>query len=314
MTAALAGTTAIDYSLFSVIEPYLVWLRNIALDRNAGIECWIDGTVADRSYEDRINWGASLPVLDDNLPLNVPFDYDARVRIYNNTGVAINNYQSRVVWEAQKYSVADKLSLGISYADLFEDEKPLADKYHIMRKIQGGELPMKYPKGDLQRTLFENYSGAPAINIENNLINRACPRGYKIVLTKVWSNQPAANFGDLEIRIYQDKVLVLTLFPYCLPDLSTVVRHIPPLELWIPAISEMRVALTSTTGHAGIIAGAEIEYRRLTIWDKISWGLTKMPKITTGAERVMISELDLEDKLKAGIYDLVTPLPTTDIV
>ncbi len=310
MIAAFAATTLLSYSEYDTVEPWLVRLREIAIDRNANITATIEGTVADKRYEDIIQFGAAWPVLDDSFKVDVPFDFDARVNLYNAAVGVIANYQARVVWEAQEYRVADKLSMGIKYESLDEEEQRLADKFLIDRRIRGSTLPMAYPKGALVYTFVGNYSGAPAVDIENNIVRRTVPDGFKLVLTKVWSNHPVADLGDLEIRVYQDRKLVLTMFPYCHPNWTTVVRHIPPVELWIPALSDMRVTLVSTTGHAApILAGCEVELRRLTIWDKMAWGFERSRRVTSKEERAMIEELGLRDKLDAGIYELVTPQP-----
>lgn len=316
--AALAATTLETYSEIFEVEPWLLWLRSISMARNANVNILVNGTVAEKRYEGVIPFGAAVPELDDDIHLNVPFDFTGTVGLYNAALAAINNYQARVTWEVQEYRVADKLSMGISYNNLDDDEKSLADKYKIMRNIRGGKLPMPYPKGDFQREYIGNFSGALAANVETNMIRRSVPDGYKLVLTKLWGNHPVVNFGALEIRVYVDRKLFLTLFPYCFPNYRDPVRvaagmtqrYIPPIELWIPAISQLRVTIISTTGHAApIIAMAEVELRRLTIWDKMAWNLERKRKITSEEERDLISELNLKDKLDAGIYELVTPLP-----
>lgn len=324
LVATLAATTRELYSELSEIEPWLAWLRGVAIDRNVNVSVIVEGTVADKRYEDVLSFGAAALELEDELPLNVPFDYDARVYEYNAAVAPIANYQSRVTWEVQPYRVADKLSMGLKYENLDEDEQRLADKYKIMRSIRGGKLPMPYPKGDLQYQFAGQYAGNPVAGDagETNIIRRTCPDGYKLVLTKLWANHPVANFGDLEIRVYRDKKLFLTLYPYCFPNYADPVRiaatisqrYIPPVELWIPALSSMRVTIYSGTGHVGILAQALVELRRLTIWDKMAWGLEAKRKITSQEERDLISELNLRDKLDAGIYELVTPIPESAIL
>lgn len=309
MIANFGATTLLAYSEYDYCEPWLIRLREISQDRNANIRAIIEGTVAEKRFEDILAFGAAWPDLDDSYKVDIPFDFDARVQLFNAAVVAIANYQARVTWEAQHYRVADKLSMGIKYESLDEGDQALADKFLLERRIMGGSLPMEYPKGDLQYTFIGNYSGNPAINTDNNLVNRSVPDGYKLVLTKVWCSHPVANFGNLELRVFQDRTRVLTMFPFCHPNWTTATRDIPAVDLWIPALSNMRVALHSTTGHAATIAGCEIELRRLTIWDKMAWGLDKSKRITSVAERAMIEELDLFDKLNAGIYELVTPQP-----
>jgi len=320
LIAALLPTAMTTYSEISTVEPYLVWLRDmsfaVAGARNANISTIVDGTMGKNRYENIVPFGASFPELFDKLPLNIPFDYDARVTLYNAAVGALANTQGRVTWEVKPFRVADKLSLGIEYENLEEEEKRLADKYHLKRSILGGKLPMEYPKGDLQYVFPGNFAGAMVANQETDIIRRTVPDGYKLVLTKLWAAHPAANFGNLEIRVYRDRNLFLTLFPYCFPDFATAAptRRVMPVELWIPALSEMRVTIRSTTGHAAEQAMAEVELRRLTIWDKMAWNLERVRKITSDEERDMISELNLRDKLDSGIYELVTPLPTSALL
>ena len=318
--AALAATARTTCSEMSVIEPMLVWLRDmsfaVAGARNANISSIVEGTVADQRYENILAFGNAFPELVDKIPMNVPFDFDARVILYNAAVGALANTQGRVTWEVQTYRVADKLAMGIKYDNLEEEEQRLADKYHLIRSLEGCKLPMPYPKGALRYSFPGVFSGALIANQEVNLIRRTVPDGYKLVLTKLWAAHPAANFGNLEIRVYRDKNLFLTLYPYCFPDYTTVAptRQIMPLELWIPALQEMRVTIFSGTGHAAEQAMAEVELRQLTIWDKMAWNLERVRKITTGEERDMISELNLRDKLDAGIYENVTPLPTSALL
>lgn len=318
--AALAATARTIQSEIGVIEPNLVWLKDVSFAvaeaRNANLTAIVEGTVANKRYEDVIPFGAAFPELFDKLPLEVPFDYDARVILYNAAVAPLANTQSRATWEVKPYRVADKLSMGISYENLKDEEKRLADKFHLMRSIRGGKLPMEYPKGDLQWALSGNYSGAMAAGQETNLIERTVPDGYKVVLTKLWASHPLANFGNLEIRVYRERQLFLTLHPFCFPDFVTVapIRRVMPIELWVPALSQMRVSIFSGTGHAAQLAMAEVELRRLTIWDKIAWNLEKVRRVTSDEEGDMISELNLRDKLDAGIYELVTPLPTSALL
>jgi len=313
--AAAPGTTRTTQSEISTCEPNLLWLRDVsfgvAAARNANLSAIIEGTVADKRYENILAFGAAFPEFFDKLPLNVPFDYDARVILYN-AAVGALATQSRITWEVQTYRVADKLAVGISYDNLDDEEKRLADKYHLMRSIRGGKLPMAYPKGALQWQFPGNFAGAMVAGQETNLIRRTVPDGYKLVLTKLWAAQAAVPVGALEIRVYRDKNLFLTLFPWCFPDFATgaITRRVMPVELWIPALSEMRVTIYSAGVRAAEMAMAEVELRKLTIWDKMAWNLEKVRRITTGEEKDMISELNLRDKLDAGIYELITPLPT----
>lgn len=281
-------------------KDYLLWMRGLSINRNASIRAFIRGQVGDRNIEDTITFGAAVPNFEDETSINIPFDLTARLELLNVTGVAVNNYQARVRWEVTRYTIIDKILQGVALND---EELAIVTKYELDRKIAAGILPMPYPKGPLVEEYTGNWAGAPVANVENTLVERAVPEGYKIILTKVWGTQPVANFGNLEIRVYRERTLYQTLFPYCFPNYTTATRCIPPVELWIPSRQHIRVALTSTIGHAANFAQATLEIRKLTIWDKLNWGLR-----LTNQEQNMVDELDLRTKLQAGLYEYITPI------
>lgn len=310
----IPASTETVYSELTLVEPWLVWLRRAAFTPNANLAHRIEGTIVGASHNEVISFGLATPPLEDEIDLNIPFDYDVHVNEYSGPGGPVNNYQSRVIWEAEPYTVVKKLSMGVPYGQLNEEEKGLADKWMLARRLKGGWMPQPYPKGELINSYFNNFSGAvpvaPSVTTgEITMLQKAVPLGYKMVLTGVWGSNPVANFGSLEIRVYREKKLFLTIFPYCLGNFATVTRNIPALDLWTPALSDLRVCLWSGTGHVGITAACKFELRRLTIWDKIQWGLLNKKTYVTDEERAFAQELSLEEKTKAGIYDLVSPFP-----
>ena len=303
----LAATTKTPFFEAPTIEPYLIWLRRIAQVRNTNVEVFVEGKVVDREYEDRLAFGDALTILDDYTPLEAPFDVNAAVSFYN-SGAIINNYQARVTYEVQEYRVADKLALGVGWASLDGEERRVAEKYLVRNKVLVGELPMPYPQGPLLYQYIGNYAGNMAADEEVPLVDRTVPPGQKAVLRLLWARRPAADFGDLVLRVYRERKLFLTIYPYCLPEYNTTTRYIRPVDLWIPSIDRLRVTVHSGTGHTGVLAQALIEMRQMTVWDKIAWGLTRNNRITSREEVALIEELDLRDKLAAGIYTLYTPV------
>jgi len=301
--ATIGGNATVVHFELTSIDPFLVWVREIGMNRNASLEARVDGTVAGTRYENILPFGAAVQPLDDSVPIDSPFDYETFFRITNLTGIAVANYQARVLYEVQKYTVADKLALGVSSAAMTSQELTLADKYLVKDKVRTGELPMAYPKGALQTTHIGQWAGNPAANTENTLIERSVPEDCKVVLSGLWCSQPAANFGNLEIRIYRERQLFLTVFPYEMANYTTATRWIKPLSLWIPALSNLRVILISTTGHVGILAEAQVETRKLTIWDKLAWGVA-----LSSEEKELVSRLNLDEKLAVGQYELYTPI------
>jgi len=286
------------------IEPYLVWLKRLSFDRNPNVSAMISAQVADRGHENMIPYGAATTILDDYTPLNVAADHSAFVR-FTNAAAAIPNYQARVVYEVHNYSVAQKLAQGIKF-DLLEDaEQEVATKYDLAKKIAAGELPMKYPSGPLLYQNVGNFSGNLAANEEVNMLEKTVPEGCKVVLRFVWANHPAANFGALMVRVHREKSRFMDIYPYMMPNFTTITRYIRPLDLWIPALNNLRVTIRSTTGHVGVLAQVIVAVRKLPIFDKLSWN-----RRLSSEEKELVNRLDLSGKLKAGIYNLVTPLPS----
>lgn len=302
--ATIAGNAVVRHFEIPDVTPYLVWVKEIGMDRNASLQALLHGQAASRRYENPLPFGAAWAPLDDSIPVNSPFDYEVFFDFTNLTGVAVNNYRARVIYEVQKYRVADKIALGVSEAAMSSEELALADKYLIKEKVKTGELPMPYPPGSLQSRRIGQYSGTPAAASETTILDVTVPEGHKAVLRFVWCSPPAANLGDLQIRIYREKSLYLQIFPYMMPNWATATRHIPPLDLWIPALDQMRVTLFTTPGgHGAILAQAIVEIRKLTIFDKLAWNEKLTPE-----ERDTVDRLSLRDKLDAGIYDLFTPV------
>lgn len=296
----------------SKMDPRMVWIRQLGFNRATGaaLNTIIEGTVAGRSIENILPFGAAMPTLDAFLRVDQPFDYNAFVSYYNSAVGPLANFQSSVVWEARKYTVAEKLAQGVSWEALSDREQRLAEKWEIKKKLQTGELPMEYPKGALFYKHHGNFNDtAAALGIaEVTVAERTVPAGYKAVLTRIQSTRPTANVGNLTINVYRDTrspTPILQIFPFCIPDyIATPLAE--PLELWMPALELLRVSVQSTTGaHAAIInILATIEIRELTIWDKIAWNLTKQ---LTAEETQLIRDFELEEKCDAGIYTLLTP-------
>jgi hypothetical protein len=292
---------------------YLVWLRSIsgglAGARDVDVRPEIDGVTNDRRYESVIPFGGALPPLDDDLPLNVAFDHEARVLLHNTNALAAKaNYQARVVWEIWNYRTADKIAQGVSEDALTDDDRRLITKYDLRQKVAAGELPMAYPEGPLLYQVVGDHIDAAMAISEVPIIERSIPAGYKGILRYLWARRPVANLADLTLNVYVDRRLFLQVYPYCMPEWNTVTRHIPALDLWIPAVEHLRVTVQSTTGHVNVMAMALMEVRKMTLADKISWGLVNNKKITSDEERTIISDYNLEDHVKAGLYQLLVPL------
>lgn len=307
--ANIAGNTVAPHFAIPDITPALVWVKELGMARNASLQAVLTGQVSDRNYENRFDFMAASHVLDDAIPIDSPFDREVFLNIANVTALAVANYQARVIYDVLEPRVADKIGIGLSDASLTPEELELADEFLIREKVQTGELPMPYPKGALQYTRVGQHSAAVVALAagETTILEVAVPDDHKVVLTDVWCGQPVANFGALEIRVYRERRLFLTLFPFMFPDWATIVRHISSIPLWIPSLNHLQVTIWSGTGHAAILAQAKAEVRKLTIYDKMAWPLPKKVKLSA-EERGLVDRLNLRDKMDAGIYDLYTPM------
>lgn len=293
-------------------DPYLIrfksWSGGLASALDTDVYPVLTGEIADRRTENRIPFPGALQVPDDDIPWEVPIDNNALLQLVNPVVGAKANYQSRAIWEIHDYTVADKVALGVSEASMDDEEIRLRDKFQIPDRVKANELPMKRPEGQLLETFVGNYEIAPMVVSEINLIDRTVPAGHKAIARLLWARQPAANFGALTINVYIEKRLFLQIYPYSMADYATVGRYTPPLDLWIPAIENLRVTVETTTGHANVKVMANMEMRKMTLYDKVAWGLIKNKRHTTDEDREKIAEYDLEDKVAAGIYQLLYPL------
>jgi len=283
------------------IPPHLIKLHELGIARRTEVTAIVKGTRVGKAYEVRLH-GLATPDIDEPLPLNAQFDEDMFVEFHSTA--AITNYQARAVFEVKPYSVADKLALGMSPAALDEEERRLIEKFQLAEKVASQHLPMPYPKGALVTHLADNFAGDLSAGEEKNVLEIATiESGLKAVLRGIWAKRPTTNVGDLEIRIYRGRPPkpYFTIRPYCLPEFK-------PIDLWIPAVDALYVKAYSGPGHTDVRVLATADIRKLTVWDKIGWGLLARRDITPEWEARLVRELGLEEKLRAGVYELITPV------
>ena len=309
----LVANTHIYLTELADIPPWFVRLVQLAQERRADTDLAIDGVCAGRSYLWTVDTD-SLPDIDWETYWNAFFDDRMGIRYYSTVNVA--NYRSRAIWEVRNYSVADKLAMGVSWEALFEDERGVAEKYQVRNKIAYGTLPMRYPEGPLLYEANGTFVGDVAAGVvgEQTVYEQFIEPGSKIVLRYIYANRPVLNVGDLEVRVYRERKHYFTLYPHCLVNYPT--EHLPAgftPGLWVPAVSHLRVSVYSGTGHVGVVVGAKVDVRRLTVWDKINWGLLNVRKYTEDWERDLVAKLSLDEKFKAGIYEPVTPVDTVGV-
>ena len=298
---ANAPNRLVDLPLGGVEHGYLLELRELGAARNANVtHVEISGILLGRRYERRID-GNVLPLVDYNYPINVPLDEQLFIDTLATAIVA--NYQSRAIYGVRDFSVAEKIALGANEEALTSEELELAERFNIENKVKRGELPLDRPLGTLMRQEVHSYYGPLAVNIPMNVGVINVAKGEKAILRRLWTLRPAANVTALTVTVEREKAAFLTLYPHVMADLNTVMR---PTELYIPALQRLRCYVTSTTGHAATDVGvvAEFDIRKLTVYDKVAWGLTRSKLYTSDEERETIRDLGLEDLTKAGIYDL----------
>lgn len=295
-------------------DPYLLWFISFSGGLASALDTIVhpilSGERASVRTENRIPFPGALQHIDDDIPWKVPFDNNALLELINTAGVPKTDYQIRAVWEIHEYTVADKEALGVSVDAMDDEELRLRDKFEIPDRVKANELPMKRPEGQLLETFVGDYEIAAMAQEEINLIDRAVPAGHKAILRLLWARQPAADFGELTIKVYIEKRLFLEIWPYSMADYATVGRWTPPLDLWIPAIENLRVTIESDVagGHANVKTLVNMELRKMTLFDKVEWGLIKNKRHTSDKDRALIEEYDLVDKCAAGVYSLLYPM------
>ena len=298
---ANTATRVVDLPYGGTEYDYLLRLREIGAVRNANVSyVAISGVLLGRRYARRIN-GNVLPLVDYNYPIEVPLDEQLFVDVFPTAN--IGNYQSRVLYEVRDFSVAEKIALGATEAALTSEELELAERFNLENKVKRGELPLDRPLGTLVRQEVHSYYGALVANTPVNVGVINVAKGEKAILRRLWALRPAANVTALTITVEREKADFLRLYPHVMTDLNTVIR---PMELYIPALTRNRCYVTSTVGHVAADVGvvAEFDIRKLTVWDKVAWGLTRSKLYTSDEERAMIKDLELEDLVRAGIYSL----------
>jgi len=297
----LQAEKAIPLLQLPEVPPHLIKLHELGMARMAEVTAIVKGTRVGKAYEARLH-GLAVPDIDEPLPLNALFDEDVFVEFYSTAAIA--NYQARVIFEIKPYTVADKLALGVSPAALDEEERALIEKFDLAEKVASQYLPMPYPKGALVTQEADNFAGDLGAGEEKNVLEIATVEpGRKAVLRRIWARRPTTNVGELEIRIYRGRPrkLYFTIRPYCLPEFK-------PINLWIPAVDALFVTVYSGPGHTDVRVLATADIRKLTVWDKIGWGLLGRREITPEWEARLVRELGLEDKLRAGLYEILTPV------
>ena len=293
----IAGAVA---PLVKLIE---VGYMNDATNR---VKCRVEGTFGGKEIENDIlhTYLGSKPSVDDMIPIIAWFDKTMKVRFYSTA--AISYFKARAVYEVLNYTIADKIALG---ATLTSEEKALAAKYELYRKILSGELPMEYPKGPLVRQQVKNFYSASMTGAaaEQTIIDVYPPPGQKAVLTKLWCKRPSA-YNSLTLKVYHDRKLYFEINPWALPDLAsseagTLQLIDRPLDLWVPGIKQVKVAMYCGVTETHVCAMAKVDLRKITIWDKINWGLP-----LTAEEKDLVTSLYLDEKLQAGLYVLAVPI------
>lgn len=309
----LAANAYVWLTELAEIPPYLVRLVQLGQERRIDTDLAVDGVCAGSSRLWTVDTDA-LPDIDWETYWNAYFDDRMGIRYYSTANVS--NYRARAIWEVRNYSVADKLAMGVSWEGLFEDERDLAEKYQVLNKIAYGTLPMEYPEGPLLYEANGTFVGDVAAGAtgEQTVYEQFIEPGSKIVLRYLYANRPTVNVADLEVRVYRERKPYFTVYPHCLVDYPT--EHLPAgfmPGLWVPALSHLRVSVYSGTGHTGVIVGAKVDVRRLTVWDKINWGLLNVKGYAEEWERAVVEKLSLDEKFKAGIYEPVTPIDTVGV-
>ncbi len=293
------------------ISPHLIRLVELGLDNNptATIDCRVEGIFAGKAFENEFDV-ETAPGIDAKIPFIIHADESMKVRFKTASGTE-SNYKCRAIYEVRPYTVADKMALGLSLDALSSDERRIETKYEIRRKIKAGLLPSPYPEGALHKQVLGSYSGSIASDEEKTIVEVFPSPGEKAILRRIWVRRPSSTAHYL--RVYRERKAYFDIYPYCLPSVnpaSPTHADLVPIELYIPAVRQLALKYVGGASET-VYAIAEVELREMTVWDKIGWGLVKDRSITPDWEAAMIEELSLEEKYKAGIYQMYVQIGVT---
>jgi hypothetical protein len=263
---------------YAGFDPYILVIQGLSFNRADGLVFHLDAD----GYTDvaRLDNLGSARGLDFEEAVKVPVVRYATMRITSPASMSAYQFRHRVV--VFRPTVAMKLQLGLK---LTSEEEELAERYGVEELLK-----LKTPEP------FNLYSGveelrevAVKLSASGAVARLVVPKGKKLVLLGVSATRPPSP-GSAYLRVFRDDVEVMSLDLYCLPSLS----YDAPVR--VVALDRLVVELDAKTPgdyYVRLVYGVG----RLTVTEKVMWGLALSPEERALAEREGVFE-----RVKVGVF------------
>jgi len=275
-TDLLSGTTTL--ASYVSIDPYVITISGLSFDNTKSITVHVDAD----GFTDVQRFDSTLGTRGLDYEEDAKIAVTKNAKIYTTSSSAVSAYQWRhrvVVFEP---TVAMKLQLGIR---LSASEVDLATKFGLAQALQARvPEPFKLDYGieEVREIAFSATSSSTIARV-------VVPNGKKIIILGISATRPSAQ-AQAYLSIIRDNIQVENIDLYTLPS----VPYLAPLR--IVSLDKFEVDLNvlgAGTYNGRIVYGIG----RFTLEDKVRW----MPDALTAAERKTAEQLDLFDKVEAGV-------------
>ena len=262
---------------YSGFDPYILVIQGLSFRALDGgiFHLDVDG------YTDMVKLDdlSSVKGLDFEELIKIPVTRRATFRITTTANVTAYQWRHRVT--VFKPSVILKLQLGLPLSGY---EAELVSKYGLDQALR-----LYNPEPYNIHSGVEVWKSVSVKLSSSGVVTRVLtPKDMKVILTGVSATRPAEP-ASAYLNIFRDDVEVMSLDLYCLPSLSYEV----PLR--VVALNKLDIFLDvrkAGTYYVRVTYGLG----RLTLRDKISWGLDLKAE-----ERAEAEEKDLFNKVLAGV-------------
>jgi len=277
------------------IEPRVICATGLSTTRTDNVQLHATADV----LTDVINLNAgALQGIDRLNPLQLWASKAYRLWVENKTGAPITNRAVRDKYLVEELNTVLKLRWGL---ELDAEDERLEAKFSLRKNLAAGRLPYRFPtlsEAELKRAVWvARLMTAGATSDEEIGETITIPRDEKVILTAIASEAPDAITDEVYVKVDRDKDQT----DYLEINIAALPNSLDWVEtLWVPAVEEMKVRLVCTAAQAG---GHRVRYQYvrapLILADKVKWGLEM-----TLDEKSTAQELDLFDRISAGIYPL----------
>jgi len=291
----IANNGTSDVTNLIRIAPRVVCATGLSTTRTDNVQLHATADV----LTDVINLNAgALQGIDRLNPLQLWSVKAYRLWVENKTGAPITNRAVRDKYLVETLNTVLKLRWGLS---LDEEDQRLEAKFSLRKNLAAGRLPYRFPalsEAELIRAVWvARLMTAGAASNEGIGDTITIPKGEKVILTAISSEAPDGVTDEVYVKVDRDKDQT----DYLEINIAALPNSLDWVEtLWVPAVEEMAVRLVCQAAQAG---GHRVRYQYvrapLTLADKVKWGLDM-----TEEEKTTAQELDLYDRIAAGIYPL----------